>query len=135
MNILLDTSHKHKQFSESSFVAGYMLASLGRGLLHGDTDSVGDIPVTVWKVRLADFTALQAAYIKLYIESFGRIYTEQLTAYIPLAFPPSLPVLNEVVLEWKEYAQSLEPIYTSLRNWVSLHCVLSAYLVFSQCFS
>lgn len=117
-NIVHDIAKKHKEFSESSFSAGYLLATLGRGLLHGDSDTAGLSPVTVWGVRCADFIALQAAYMKLYIESFGAVYSEQLNKYIPVTFTPDFPILSSVTLPWKEYAGSLEPVYSSMRNWM-----------------
>jgi hypothetical protein len=107
---------KRKEFTESDFVSGYMLASIGRGVLHGDTLTTGSTPITAWKVRLNDFTALQAAYLKLYIQSFGAQYTQQVNQYVPFAFPPTFPV--HAKSKWRKFAQSLEPVYTSLRNWM-----------------
>lgn len=92
-----------------------MLASLGRGLLHGDKKSTGNIPITSWKVRLNDFTALQAAFHKLYIDSIGLEYSRQLDLYIPKAFPPSFTVHPKE--DWKYIPPTeFEPVYTSLRN-------------------
>ena len=109
-------SSKKKDFTESSFVAGYILASLGRGLLHGDTESTGNIPLTVWKVKNADFIALQGAYMQLYIRSFGAVYTSQVDHYIPMSFPPDFQVYPKQA--WTHLALSSEPLYTSLRNWM-----------------
>lgn len=106
----------HKSFTESQFVRGYILAALGRGLLHGDVSKSGDVPVTLWQLRPVDFVALQSAYLQLYIASFGALYTRQLDTFIPLAFPPSLTV--HAKQQWRPFAQSLEPVYTSLRNWM-----------------
>jgi hypothetical protein len=36
-----------------------ILASLGRGLLHGDLETTGDKHLTIWKVKNIDFIALQ----------------------------------------------------------------------------
>ena len=55
-NILREIASKGKAFTkENSFVAGYMLASLGRAVLHGDTDTVvGKAAyITSWKVSVA----------------------------------------------------------------------------------
>ena len=58
----------------SSFVAGCILASLGKGLLDGDTESTGNVPLTVWKVQNADFIALQGAgCIHAVVHTFFRI--------------------------------------------------------------
>lgn len=115
-HMIYDFSKKQKEFSESAFTAGYMLASLGRGLLHGDTGTTGSIPLTTWKVKLADFVALQAAYLNLYVKSFGAVYNDQLSKYVPMAFPPTFKVHSKE--NWRSYSQSLEPVYTSLRNWM-----------------
>lgn len=93
-----------------------MLASLGRGLLHGDTGTTGSLPITVWELRNNDFVALQGAYLKLYIDSFGAEYTKQLNKYIPLAFPPSFEVHSKK--QWRHLSHTFEPVYTSLRNWM-----------------
>jgi hypothetical protein len=37
------------------------LASLGRGLLHGDLQTTGDKHLTIWKIKNIDFIALQGA--------------------------------------------------------------------------
>ncbi len=115
-NAIADMAGKQKAFTESQFVRGYLLASLGRGLLHGDTSATGNMPLTSWGVRLADFVALQGAYMRLYIDTFGAVYTKQLNKYIPLAFPPSFEVQSKP--QWRHLAQSVEPVYTSLRNWM-----------------
>jgi hypothetical protein len=96
--------------------AGYLLATLGRGLLHGDSGTTGSKFVTEWKVIPVDFVALQSAFLQLYIHSFGDIYNKQLNTYIPQAFAPSFPVA--VDKKYQHLAQSLEPVYTSLRNWM-----------------
>ena len=113
---LFDLGYKHKEFTETNFVGGYMLASLGRSLLHGDTESTGNKPITIWKVRCADFVALQAAYLRLYIDSFGALYNQQLTKHIPMAFAPSFEVHSKP--KWRKFADSFEPVYTSVRNWM-----------------
>ena len=113
---LADIAGGQKAFTESQFVRGYILSALGRGLLHGDVSCTGDSPRTVWKVRLADFVALQSAYLRLYTDSFGAVYSQQLTKHIPLAFAPSFNVHSKPA--WRGLAASLEPVYTSLRNWM-----------------
>ena len=115
-HFLADIAGRHKTFNEGQFVRGYLLSSLGRGLLHGDVSSTGDKPITSWKVKIADFTALQAAYLKLYIDSFGALYTEQLNRYIPMTFYS--PLEPRMKLGWRQHALSLEPVYTSVRNWM-----------------
>lgn len=92
------------------------MASLGRNVLHGDSSSTGELGITRWGVRIHDFTALQAAYMKLYIDTFGVVYTSQLDTFIPMSFPPSFEV--QAKRRWRDYASSLEPVYTSLRNWM-----------------
>ena len=116
MHIIYDVTNGKKDFSESSFVAGYILASLGRGLLHGDSESCGTTPISIWEVRLAEFIALQGAYLKLYIDSFGSIYQKQLDEFIPYAFPPDFPVQPKA--DWKHLSHNFEPVYSSLRNWM-----------------
>jgi hypothetical protein len=116
MHMLFDFSCKKKDFTESGFTAGYILSSLGRGLLHGDTESTGNKRITVWKLKNNDFTALQGAYMQLYIKSFGAMYTKQLNEFIPMSFPPSFEV--HATKEWRHLAQSSEPVYSSLRNWM-----------------
>lgn len=56
--------------------------------------------------------------MKLYIESFGSVYNKQLNRHIPMTFYPEFPMLSQVKLEWRQYAGELEPVYTSLRNWM-----------------
>jgi hypothetical protein len=113
---IADIAGRRKTFAEFHFVRGYLLASLGRHLLHGDSSSTGDSPVGKWGVKINDFVALQQAYLQLYIDSFGALYTEQLNKHIPLSFPPSFRVQGK--LRWKQFASSLEPVYTCLRNWM-----------------
>lgn len=115
-NLMYDISANQKRFTESQFIRGYLLASLGRGLMHGDTSSTGNVPKTSWKVKLVDFISLQAAWLRLYIDSFGMKYVEQVDKYLPYAFPPSFKVHAKT--KWKEYANQLEPVYTSMRNWM-----------------
>lgn len=98
-------------------IRGYMLASLGRALLHGDSAATGDAALTLWDVQLIDFTALQQAYLKLYTDSYGALYKAQMDRHIPLAFAPNFTVpLKEP--RWSYLSQEIEPIYTSLRNWM-----------------
>ena len=115
-HFIADIAGQHKTFTESRFVRGYILSSLGRGLLHGDTSATGNAPISQWGLRIDDFTAMQQAYMKLYIDSFGALYTQQLTKYVPLAFPPTFTVHGK--RKWSHLAQSLEPVYTSVRNWM-----------------
>lgn len=116
--IIVGITDKRKDFVETNLVVGYMLASLGRGLLHGDTSSTGNRPLTKWKVKCSDFIALQGAYLKLYIDSFGFEYTKQLNKHIPLAFPPAEFGID-MKKSWRNISQfEFEPIYTSLRNWM-----------------
>ena len=116
MHMIYDFTSKKKEFKESGFIAGYILASLGRGLLHGDTKTTGNKGITIWNVKSIDFIALQGCYMKLYIESFGKMYTKQLNEFIPMAFPPTFEVQSKE--NWKHLSHTLEPIYTSLRNWM-----------------
>lgn len=61
-SILREVVSKGKSFAkENSFVAGYMLASLGRALLHGDSDTVaGKLAyITVWRVAIAGNRSLE----------------------------------------------------------------------------
>ena len=115
-HFISEIAGKQKAFIESAFVRGYMLASLGRGLLHGDNTNTGNTPITSWGLRTNDFTAMQAAYLRLYIDSFGALYTTQLNQFIPMAFPPTFTVHSKP--QWRHLAQSLEPVYTSVRNWM-----------------
>lgn len=119
MQTIADITRK-RTFTESQFTRGYILASLGRGLLHGDASSSGNKPTTPWQLRAVDFVALQSAYMRLYIDSFGAKYREQLDHYIPLAFTPGFVVQSPA--EWKPFANRLEPVYTSLRNWMFTEC-------------
>jgi hypothetical protein len=90
-----------------------MLASLGRGLLHGDSETTGDKHLTIWKVKNIDFIALQGAYMKLYTDSFGAMYTKQLNKYIPQAFSPNFEV------NAKQVYLIFMPIYISVFMIVS----------------
>jgi len=104
-----------------TLVTGYMLASLGRGVLHGNTDNVGDESSTAWKVRTVDFIALQQAFLKLYMESYGTAYTNQLAEHVPVAFPPGVDIYTKKA--WSHLSTDLgkhylEPVYSSLRNWM-----------------
>lgn len=115
-HLVADIAGRKKSFTESQFVRGYILASLGRGLLHGDTGTTGDRPLTVWRLRPIDFIALQQGFLKLYIDSFGALYNKQLDNYIPMAFAPDFQVQSDQ--SWKQFASSIEPVYTSIRNWM-----------------
>ena len=86
---------------------------MGRHVLHGHDKDSGEEETTVWKVKCVDFIALQAAYLRLYIDSFGRLYKSQLDRYIPLAFQPSFEVHSK--REWRHLSQNLEPVLSSLR--------------------
>lgn len=117
LNYLYDIVKKAKVSTPSNLINGYMLASLGRTMLHGDSSTTGDKDIGDWKVKLNDFVALQAAFLKLYIDSFGMEYSRQLDKFIPLAFPPSFQVYTKPV--WSDLNISsleFEPVYTSLRN-------------------
>ena len=116
VHLIQALASQHIAFTESVFTSGYLLATLGRGLLHGDFGSTGSTPITSWRVKNNDFVALQAAYLKLYTASFGAVYNKQLTTFVPQAFEPTFPV--EVDKKFKQYSESLEPVYTSLRNWM-----------------
>ena len=78
--------------------------------------NVGDEEVTLWKVKPIDLTALQAAFLRLYMDSVGRVYNTQLNTHIPVAFTPSFKVHSKQ--EWAHLATNFEPVYTSLRNWM-----------------
>lgn len=95
---------------------GYILASLGRHVLHGDSSTVGDRPMTSWGLRTFDFIALQNAYLQLYIDSFGQMYNQQLQSYLPFAFHPDFTV--HAKQRWSHLTRMLEPVYTSVRNWM-----------------
>ena len=102
--------------SDNSLLEGYFLATLGRSILHGDSGTTGNDNSNYWKVKLADFTALQQIYLKLYIDSIGKSYTRQLNTHIPLSFEPPLNVVTKGPNKWSEYSTKLEPIYSNLRN-------------------
>jgi hypothetical protein len=111
----------------ASLVEGYMLASLGRGLLHGDTDTAGEAPSTAWRVRLLDCVALQQAFLKVYIDSFGAAYAQQLRQHVPMAFAPGIDMytkrawqhLNaEHEADPSRVPDLFEPVYSHLRNWM-----------------
>ena len=127
MHMIYDFSSKQKDFKESGFIAGYILATLGRGLLHGDSENTGNKAVTIWKIRLIDFTAMQGAYMKLYIESFGAIYTKQLNEFIPMAFQPQFEVHAKE--NWRHLSMKSEPVYSSLRNWMFTEVSLSTDVI------
>lgn len=95
---------------------GYILASLGRHVLHGDSSTIGDRPMTSWGLRTFDFIALQNAYLQLYIDSFGQMYNQQLQSYLPFAFHPNFTV--HAKQRWSHLTRMLEPVYTSVRNWM-----------------
>ena len=117
MNYLADMTKKPKASTKSTLVAGYMFASLGRSLLHGDSQSTGKEMITSYQLRLNDFIVMQAAYLKLYIDTYGKEYSRQLNYYIPIAFEPSFTVYP--ISPWKEIdGNEFEPFYTSLRNWM-----------------
>lgn len=86
---------------------------MGRGVLHGHDKNVADAEVTRWKTKCVDFIALQAAYLRLYIDSFGKLYKSQLDKFIPLAFPPTFEVHSK--REWRHLSQNFEPVLSSLR--------------------
>jgi hypothetical protein len=44
-HMLYDIASKKKEFSDTFFMSGYMLASIGRGILHGDLDTTGNKPI------------------------------------------------------------------------------------------
>lgn len=117
---IADISGRGKAFTETQFTRGYILSSLGRGLLHGDSRGTGIEDIPPFSLKTNDFIALQAAYLRLYIDSFGKKYNEQLDKYIPLAFSPGFKVYAKP--QWKELAMQLEPVYTSLRNWMFTEC-------------
>jgi len=108
------------KFSDGDLTKGYILSSLGRSLLHGDSSTTGNLPITVWKLQMNDFIALQSAFLKLYIDSVGELYSEQLNKYIPFAFPPGFSAQGK--MKWKRFSNLIEPVYTSLRNWMFTEC-------------
>lgn len=107
-------------FTEGELARGYILSSLGRSLLHGDSSNSGHTPATSWKLRLVDLAGLQSAFLKLYIDSIGAVYTKQLNNHIPFSFSPGFKVQGKK--EWKNYSKLLEPVYTSVRNWMFTEC-------------
>jgi len=108
-----DTSRAPK-YVENDLITGYLLSSLGRGILHGDSDTTGNTPSGLSTVTLEDFVLLQASFLKLYIDTIGRQYTLQLDKYLPLAFPPEFHVVSKP--QWRHLSWRIEPVYTSLRN-------------------
>jgi hypothetical protein len=119
-HIISDIAGKQKPATDTQFTKGYILSSLGRGLLHGDFGTTGIYYRTGWNLKLNDFIALQGAYLKLYIDSYGKKYNEQLDYYLPFAFSGDFPIVGKNA--WKSYASKLEPVYTSLRNWMFTEC-------------
>lgn len=112
---------RRKPFTETQFSRGYILCALGRGLLHGDSSSTGTSPSALpWRLKAVDFTALQGAYLRLYIDSFGAQYAAQLDRFVPLGFPPGFSA--QQTPRYRHLASSLEPVYTSLRNWMFTEC-------------
>jgi hypothetical protein len=104
---------------ESALVVGYIKASLARHLLHSDLQTTGERLITPWQVRVNDMTALQSAFLKLYMGSFGSLYTQQVSKAVPQAFSPEFKVIqNPKLRKWHHLAHRMEPIYTSLRNWM-----------------
>ena len=112
---IASTSNPPLETLASQLTEGYFLASIGRHLLHGSSLDSHE-RLTEWRVALSDFTALQSIFLRLYMNSFGKQYTKQLNRYIPLAFPPSFQVGSST--PWSSYAHSIEPVYSSLRNWM-----------------
>ncbi len=59
---------------------------------------------------------------QLYIDSFGKAYTAQLEAHVPMAFPPGVDIYTKRA--WAHLPTTslgphyLEPVYSSLRNWM-----------------
>jgi len=115
------------------------MASLGRHLLHGATSGTA-VPVSgagademPLGLHLGDFIVLQQAYLRLYTQSLGRQYREQLAKRVPLSLPlfsheepfgkgyyPSEALARgkawpAMLLEGKVL---LEPVYSTLRNWM-----------------
>jgi hypothetical protein len=115
-HFVADIAARGKSFQESQFVRGYLLASLGRHLLHGDVHGTGSAPMGRFQLRTNDFIILQQAYLRLYIDSFGALYSKQLNHHIPMAFPPTFKV--HAKRRWAHLSQSLEPVYSSVRNWM-----------------
>lgn len=119
VNSMYEIVTKSKESSISNLISGYMLSSLGRGLLHGSSNTIGDLHITSWGVKLNDFVALQGAFHKLYIDSIGLEYTKQLKQYISTVFEPSFPVHTKS-RSWSHdissIINSIEPVYSSIRN-------------------
>ena len=121
-HIMHDISVRRREADDISrlLVEGYLLAGLGRALLHGNQDSTGEARSTVFEVRLADFTVLQQCFLKLYSDSFGALYTDQLNKFLPLSFTPEMKVT--VKERWQEVLTStkaiFEPFYSHVRNWM-----------------
>ena len=117
IRILLEVSSQDMAVAElgSKITEGFLLASIGRHLLHGSHE-LPQTPVTPWKVKIVDFAALQSAFFRMYLNAFGKKYTEQLDRYIPVAFPPDLNLPKD--LPWRSFAAQIEPVYSSLRNWM-----------------
>jgi hypothetical protein len=55
-------------------------------------------------------------FLKLYMDSFGSMYSRQLDKHLPQAFLPTFPVEGHP--QWKHLADRFEPVYSSLRNWM-----------------
>lgn len=72
-------------------VKGYMLAALGRALIHADMSVIAGrgTTSTAWKLNMHDFVVLQGLYMSIYTASLGEMYTNQLEKYVPVSFPPS----------------------------------------------
>jgi hypothetical protein len=81
--------------------------------------STGDSELSIWKVKLADFVALQAAFLKLYIDTFGQQYNKQLDQYIPMTLVPEFDnIVPNALTQGVNMVSEFEPVYTSLRNWM-----------------
>ena len=117
INILIHLSPRNmpQKVFGSKITQGYLLASVGRHLLHRSKESPFT-PVTPWGVKLVDFVALQSLFLRIYTSSLGRKYTLQLNTYIPLAFAPNLSIPSD--LQWRSFASQIEPVYATLRNWM-----------------
>eukprot|EP01035_Chromulina_nebulosa_P018617 gene18617-24348_t len=110
----LTTEKREKIDNPSRLILGYMLSSLGRSILHGDSSSIGNTPITKWKVKLNDFVAMQAIYLRLYMTSVGRLYSHQLDKHVPMKFTPSFNVYTK--RSKKDEYHDIEPVFSSLRN-------------------
>jgi hypothetical protein len=115
-------------------VSGYMMASLGRHLLHGATEGTAVAQGgLILGLQLADFVVLQQAYLKLYSDSFGALYTSQLATRVPLSFPvmgPEEPFSkayfpSEALARDKPWPAmylegkvTMEPVFSTVRNWM-----------------